>query len=211
MPCYLITHLQESLYDQYQQRELTLQGNAEPDVSPGRLAALTQQCVKQITSLPAPQEITAAAGRVNVIAAGISVQAPGISQLATSIDLPERDLFLPPTVTDTTLSGPAGPSASKVSSCGSLLGTALSRSVAVVGQLAQHVKGGRGTQRPRSSISRQEERPVITVAHKTNSGDSFQQAVIGAAIHQTLKIQGLSKSEQIATIELMQQAGVISR
>lgn len=211
MPCDLTAHLQESLYDQYQQRELTLQGTAEPDASPSRLAALTQQCVKQI-SLPAPQGIAATAGRANVSAAVTSVQVPGRSQLPTSVDVHERDLdlFPTPTVTNMGPGGPPGPSASKISSRGSLLGTALSRSVAVVGQLAQHVKGGRGTQRPHSCVSRPGERPVIT-ADDVTSSDSFHQAVIGASIHQTLKIQGLSKSERIATIELMQQAGVISR
>lgn len=81
----------------------------------------------------------------------------------------------------------------------------------MVSHLAQRVKGSGRTYGPASSASRQEERQSCAVVGTLNRTDAYQLAVIGATINQTLKIQRLSASERMSTIELMQQAGVISR
>lgn len=200
--------VQESLYDQYKQREQTIQDKGGLDVLPDRFATLTQQWVQQNTYL-------AKALGSGIRQDGIALSSPAIP--STALRQPAAASHITPQEPadmgelDVTLHRlQRGPSTSTaLSSRGSPLAAALSRSVGVVTQLAQHVKSG--THRPSSGAPFPGDRKASALTQSLKRSDVFQQAIIGASIHASLNGQGLSHDQRAATVELMQQAGVISR
>eukprot|EP00892_Ulva_mutabilis_P002760 jgi/Ulvmu1/12485/UM009_0138.1 len=199
---------QESLYDQYQQREQTMQRKDCPDMSPERLAALTQRCVEQTACLPVPSSMALH----DVPVSGSQPFPRPVPQdpvcMSSSAPIQAQDMkvkqFLPRIFRQ-------GTPASNVTSLGSPTAAALSRSVGVASQLAQHVKWGGSAQKRISGANGEADQMNSVLKEEMRNSDMLQQAVIGASIHRTLTGQGLSDEERAATIVLMQQAGVISR
>lgn len=200
------------MYEKYKQREEVFQvKESGTDTSPCRLAMLTQHWVKHVPDVPKLLR-----GKVE------TDDAPAKSVVHTAGTMrmlePEgpkhhpREAFLAETDPEhmSVRNSVQTPTIAARTSRESPLATALSRSVAVVSQLAQHVKTGQRTHRM-TRASAECHDLLGDPGYRIKRSNVYHEAVIGASVDQTLQVQQLSKSERSEAVTLMQQAGVISR